>query len=292
MKRPIPQGSLQWCCCLYLLVFVPLVCCIALDETLIVQSAPKTGLSSSGIEKFSWVPPLESTKCDLSKPRIDGRCYEQLINRSLECESDLKGVGSLNTLCRLESSVTLSDANSIIAGAGGLEIVNNATLSCPRNGCEILILLAGSLFISSHSSIRGGTLTVQAANVTISENACLNASALAGSPPPQTSGTPRGLEAAGGGHGGRGASCEHNEHVDQGGDVYEWDTLTEPWSYGSRGGTSDKERDLGGGGGGRVAITVSDTLLLNGIVEANGGSVGEQGGGGSGGSVTIKAVKM
>jgi hypothetical protein len=202
--------------------------------------------------------------------------------------------------------ITLSN-NSIIVGNGTLEILSNVSLSCASSGCALIILLSGELHLGSNSSIVGGTLTIQASKVHLSINSTLNTTAFSGSPPAQTSGTPSGLEGAGGGHGGRGASCEKDEGKDQGdtwgGDTYAWTSLNHPWSYGSKGGmtrisNTTTTHDVGGGlGGGRVSLTVLGTLILNGTIEANGGSVWEEkhggnGGGGSGGSIIIKAAQM
>lgn len=251
--------------------------------------------------ELSWRPngtppkPTPTPNCDPSQARYDGSCYPKLGNKSLICESDLGGVGSLETLCTLRSSVPLL-ASSVLVGNGSLELAHHVSLSCATPGCEIVILLTGNLTLSPDSSIRGGSLTIQAARIVIDEGASLNATALAGTPPPGTSGTPSNFEGAGGGHGGRGASCERNEGKDQadvwGGDMYEWEALVTPWSHGSRGGTTeDGEGELGGAGGGRIAITTEELRVL-GTVEADGGSVDAKGGGGSGGSIVITAVNM
>ncbi|KAH7294748.1 hypothetical protein KP509_27G016400 [Ceratopteris richardii] len=126
----------------------------------------------------------------------------------------------------------------------------------------------------------------------MAKNSSVNTTALAGSPPPQTSGTPLGLDGAGGGYGGRGAFCVTGDGKDQedawGGDVYAWSSLSAPWNYGSQGGTTSREEELGGGGGGRVYIATT-WLHLNGTVLADGGYAGVNGGGGSGGSIRIQA---
>lgn len=77
-----------------------------------------------------------------------------------------------------------------------------------------------------------------------------------------------------------------------GGDTYSWSSLHKPWSYGSKGGTTSKEVDYGGGGGGRVRLHVSQFLVVNAQVLADGGEGGNKGGGGSGGSIHITAYKM
>ena len=92
---------------------------------------------------------------------------------------------------------------------------------------------------------------------------------------PQTSGTPLGVDGAGGGHGGRGACCIKSDGKDPedtwGGDAYAWSTLTKPWSHGSRGGTTSREGKFGGGGGGRVKIIARSILNVNGSISADGG---------------------
>ncbi|CAA6666175.1 unnamed protein product [Spirodela intermedia] len=65
-----------------------------------------------------------------------------------------------------------------------------------------------------------------------------------------------------------------------------------PESYGSRGGTTSREKDYGGGGGGRIRFNITDSLEINGLVIADGGEGGPKGGGGSGGSIYLMASKM
>ncbi|PSS01243.1 hypothetical protein CEY00_Acc22601 [Actinidia chinensis var. chinensis] len=119
---------------------------------------------------------------------------------------------------------------------------------------------------------------------------------MGGSPPAQTSGTPQGVDGAGGGHGGRGACClTDKEKLPEdvwGGDAYSWSSLQRPWSYGSRGGTTSKEAEYGGGGGGKVKLLIDSFLEVNGSLLADGGDGGSRGGGGSGGSIFIKSRKM
>lgn len=138
--------------------------------------------------------------------------------------------------------------------------------------------------------IVAGSVILAAVNLTMDGNSSIYTTALGGAPPSQTSGTPFGRDGAGGGHGGRGASCvKSNVSTYWGGDVYSWSSLHEPWSYGSEGGFKLK---AGGKGGGRVKLVLKDTVVLNGSVAADGGDSGEEGGGGSGGSICIRAVKL
>ncbi|KAH9605823.1 hypothetical protein KSS87_018584, partial [Heliosperma pusillum] len=114
--------------------------------------------------------------------------------------------------------------------------------------------------------------------------------------PTHNPGTPAGLEGAGAGHGGRGANCLYDSSIlgedVWGGDAYAWSELSEPWSFGSRGGATSIDMDFGGEGGGRIWFNLTDSIELSGSLEADGGNAGAKGGGGAGGSIFIKAPKM
>lgn len=213
------------------------------------------------------------------------------LNDSVSCE-DLEGVGSFNTTCLLNSNLYLS-SDIYIYGTGNIEILPRVSIACPVEGCTITFNMSGNVKVGHHAAIIAGSVVFSAANMTVEDKALINTSSLGGPPPPQTSGTPVGYDGAGGGHGGRGASCiTSNDKSNWGGDVYAWSTLSKPWSYGSKGGGISDKRKFGGNGGGRVKLLVKDTLYLNGSVMAEGGDGGLSGGGGSGGSVHIYAVKL
>ncbi|XVF52441.1 hypothetical protein PTKIN_Ptkin05aG0018300 [Pterospermum kingtungense] len=218
-----------------------------------------------------------------------------LPNGSLSCE-DLRGVGSFNTTCLLNSNLYLS-SDLYIYGTGNLEILPHVSIKCPTEGCSITFNMSGNVNMGQYVAIFAGSIVIYAANLTVGQNSAINTTSLAGPPPPQTSGTPVGADGAGGGHGGRGASClKNNQTSFWGGDVYAWSTLSEPWSYGSKGGSKGNDtsnrRQFGGKGGGRIKLIVKDMLYLNGSVMAEGGDGGLKGGGGSGGSIYIRAVKL
>lgn len=216
-------------------------------------------------------------------------------DKSPSCEGDLKGIGSLNTTCQLNTSLHL-EKDLFISGRGNLEILSNVSVICPIAGCLIHINISGDFKLGQYASIVAGTIVIDAQNVSLENSSSLNTTSLGGSPPAQTSGTPHGIDGAGGGHGGRGASCTKgkgkNEGDNWGGDVYAWSTLSTPWEYGSRGGTTSIEKNLGGGGGGRIMIIASSILDVNGTISAEGGHVGIEGGGGSGGSIIIHSPKL
>lgn len=214
---------------------------------------------------------------------------------SVSCTDDLDGIGSLDTTCQIVSDLNLT-GDVYIQGKGNFYIRPKVRFHCAIPGCFITINITGNFSLGNSSSILTGGFELVAYNASFSNDSTVNTTALAGDPPPQTSGTPQGIDGAGGGHGGRGACCL----VDQtklpedvwGGDAYSWASLQKPCSYGSRGGSTSKEVDYGGYGGGRVKIQVETCLMVDGSVLADGGDGGNKGGGGSGGSIYIKANKM
>ncbi|KAG5225501.1 ephrin type-B receptor [Salix suchowensis] len=214
---------------------------------------------------------------------------------SASCTDDLGGIGFIDTACQIVTDVNLT-RDVYIEGKGNFYIHPGVRFHCPNFGCSITINISGNFNLSVNSSILTGTFELVANNASFFNGSVVNTTGLAGDPPPQTSGTPQGLEGAGGGHGGRGACClldkEKLPEDVWGGDAYSWSSLQEPCSYGSKGGSTSKEVDYGGGGGGRVKMTVKEYLVLDGAILADGGHGGAKGGGGSGGSIHLKAYKM
>ncbi|XP_057985855.1 uncharacterized protein LOC110667066 isoform X2 [Hevea brasiliensis] len=214
---------------------------------------------------------------------------------SVSCIDDLGGIGSLDTTCHIVSDVNLTrDVN--IEGKGNFYIHPGVSFNCPSVGCSITVNVTGNFTLSINASIVTGSFELVAHNASFLNGTVVNTTGLAGKPPQQTSGTPQGIDGAGGGHGGRGASClvddkKLPEDV-WGGDAYSWSSLQNPTSYGSRGGSTSKEVSYGGGGGGKVKLTISDYVVVDGYILADGGDGGTKGGGGSGGSICIKAYKM
>lgn len=125
---------------------------------------------------------------------------------SVSCEDDLGGVGSLDTTCKIVSNLNITK-NVYIEGKGSFYILPNVTLNCTLLGCEIGINVTGNFTLGENSVILAGTFQLVADNATFSNSSTVNTTGLAGSAPPQTSGTPQGVEGAGGGYGGRGACC-------------------------------------------------------------------------------------
>ncbi|KAF6139924.1 hypothetical protein GIB67_033306, partial [Kingdonia uniflora] len=214
---------------------------------------------------------------------------------SVSCEEDFGGIGSLNTSCKLNTSLEL-DHDVYIEGTGSFDVLPGVMIRCVVPGCMIIFNMSRNFSLGENASIVTGAFVLEAWNVSLHDGSLINTTALGGKPPTQTSGTPQGIDGAGGGYGGRGACCLTDTTKIQddvwGGDTYSWSSLTEPDCYGSKGGSSSREKDYGGGGGGRIWMTVKEFVEVNGTLLAEGGDGGLKGGGGSGGSVYIKAPRM
>ncbi|KAI0500676.1 hypothetical protein KFK09_018892 [Dendrobium nobile] len=218
----------------------------------------------------------------------EGSCLSSL--NSVSCQ-DLKGIGSLNETCIISSNLSYTD-DLCIFGTGNLEISPGVSIICAAKGCYVTVNISGIVRVGSYAEIIAGSIIFVSTNLSLDPHSTINTRASGGPPPEQTSGTPIGYDGAGGGHGGRGASCLKSNKTNWGGDVYAWSTLSEPWSYGSKGGSASADKLYGGDGGGRIKFDVRDLLNVDGLVTADGGAGGLKGGGGSGGSILIYALKL
>ncbi|XP_022750126.1 uncharacterized protein LOC111299295 isoform X3 [Durio zibethinus] len=214
---------------------------------------------------------------------------------SVSCTDDLGGVGSLDSTCKIVADLNLT-RDVYIEGHGNFYILSGVRFHCAFLGCSVTLNIGGNFSLGENSTVVTGTFELAAYNASFFDGSTVNTTGWAGDPPSQTSGTPQGVEGAGGGHGGRGACClvEDRKLPEDvwGGDAYSWSSLQDPWSYGSKGGTTSKEVDYGGRGGGRVKMLIKGLLEVNGSLLADGGDGGSKGGGGSGGSIYIKAHKI
>lgn len=251
------------------------------------------GSRGKGLEEWSHDSHLPISDVSESSSTIHEQVsiYSSSLVGSISCE-DLEGVGSFNTTCLLNSNLKLN-SDLHVYGTGNLEILPHVSIVCPVEGCVITFNLSGNVKIGQDATIVAGSVIFSAANLTMNNNSSIDTTSLGGLPPSQTSGTPVGSDGAGGGHGGRGASClKNNKTSFWGGDVYAWSSLSEPWSYGSKGGGTSAKTSFAGNGGGRVKLLVKDTIYINGSVTAEGGQGGSASGGGSGGSIFVHAVKL
>ena len=134
---------------------------------------------------------------------------------SVSCE-DLKGAGSLNDTCQINSNLYLDD-DLCLYGMGNLEVSQHVSIVCPIKGCSITINVLGSVKIGPYAEVVAGSIVLGATNFTLYHHSTINTTSLGGPPPPQTSGTPTGHDGAGGEHGGRGASCLKSNKTKWGG---------------------------------------------------------------------------
>ncbi|KAL5551245.1 hypothetical protein UlMin_001421 [Ulmus minor] len=253
---------------------------------LYTSSSVQYGSSGKRLEDWS----LDSQLLLSDSSQSSSTTHTEVVD-SVSCE-DLGGVGSFNTTCLIKSNLSLN-SDLHVYGTGNLEILRHVSVICAVEGCTVKFNLSGNVKVGHHASIIAGSVVFSAANLTMDYDSTINTTSLGGLPPSQTSGTPFGYDGAGGGHGGRGASCvKSNKTSNWGGDVYAWSSLAEPWSYGSKGSGSSAKTPYGGNGGGRVKLLVSDTLYINGSVISEGGIGGSNNGGGSGGSIFVHAVKL
>ncbi|CAH9131244.1 unnamed protein product [Cuscuta epithymum] len=194
---------------------------------------------------------------------------------SITCDA-LQGIGSLNTTCELNYSLNFT-GDVYIEGNGNLIVLQGVVLSCPILGCSIEINITGEFRLASNAHIIAGSVYIVSGNTTLSAGSVINATALAGDPPQNSRGTPNGFQGGGGGHGGRGASClMDNKKLPEdvwGGDAYSWKSLHEPFSFGSKGGSTNRDDDFGGKGGGRIWLESRDTVDAQGFLLADGGRV-------------------
>ena len=269
---------------------------LVLAFVLLDWNPSQTVLCDADVSRLSLVDesPQSILRYDYSPPSPSPAAPPDPQSTS-SCEEDLHGAGSFDTLCQLRDDLVISDDLYII-GNGSFVIFPGVVLKCLIPGCSIVIKLSGELELGNKSVLEAGWIDVVATNVSLSEGSIVNSTGLAGEPPAQTSGTPSGIHGDGGGHGGRGASCYRREGQapddSWGGDAYSWSSLMKPESFGSKGGTTSREKDYGGGGGGRIGFNITGFLIIDGIVAADGGDGGLKGGGGSGGSIYIVACKM
>ncbi|KAK8597538.1 hypothetical protein V6N13_094942 [Hibiscus sabdariffa] len=214
---------------------------------------------------------------------------------SVSCTDDLGGVGSLDSTCQIVADLNLT-SDVYIVGKGNFYILPGVRFHCPILGCSITVNISGNFSLGENSTVVSGSFQLAAYNASFFNGSAVNTTGWAGDPPPQTSGSPQGLDGAGGGHGGRGACCLVDDRKMAGdiwgGDAYSWSSLQEPSSFGSKGGTTSKDVDYGGQGGGSVRVEIKELLEVNGSLLADGGDGGTKGGGGSGGSIYIKSRKM
>ncbi|KAL6556643.1 hypothetical protein OROGR_005931 [Orobanche gracilis] len=113
---------------------------------------------------------------------------------SVSCQSDLDGIGSLDTTCQVVSNLNLSK-DVYVEGQGNLVISANVVVNCSSiAGCEFAVNVTGNFTLGENSSIICGTFELVSDNASFGNGSAINTTGLAGSPPSQTSGTPPGAK--------------------------------------------------------------------------------------------------
>ncbi|GAA0152646.1 hypothetical protein LIER_43189 [Lithospermum erythrorhizon] len=85
-----------------------------------------------------------------------------------------------------------------MVGVGNLEILPLVSIVCPIEGCTISVNLSGSINVGQNAAVVASTVIFSATSLTMEPNSLINTTALGGSPPSQSTGTPVNYEGAGG----------------------------------------------------------------------------------------------
>ena len=88
-----------------------------------------------------------------SQARYGSKYYAGLAKVLLNCKLDLGREGSLDSLSKLQSSISLG-TNSFIVRAWMLKIKHHVSLSCAMPRCEVVVLLTKNLVLALGSAIR------------------------------------------------------------------------------------------------------------------------------------------
>ncbi len=187
-------------------------------------------------------------------------------------------------------AVTVDDGGTLTLG-GGSTLTVDGDLVVTDNST---VIARGKNTGGQVSGAWQGTgVTIDANRVRVDAGSTISADAqgYAGGQGPGAGGSDGAHGGAGGGHGGVGGRA--GDGINDGGPAY-GDGFA-PVELGSGGGVA---RSLAGSGGGAIAINVSDTLMLDGSITANGSDAGSVGcslagsGGGSGGSLFVNATTI
>jgi len=216
-----------------------------------------------------------------------------LINHSIEdmyltvtegfCDSGdlIEGNCVLNRTYTSTDGQTIEGLNNLIIGSNG-SIQNLNSKNSTTIGFKTITIQSGG-------DITGGNITIIADNLTVENGAVINVSYL-GFEPNEGLGTTTANDFAtdGAGHGGSGG--ESSYQPENGGKLF--GSSLAPTTFGSgAGNVTNYAGGFGGSGGGIIRIDLSNTLILNGNLYADGkrGSQSSQygAGGGAGGSVYI-----
>lgn len=188
-------------------------------------------------------------------------------------------------------AVTLDSGATLVLGGGTTLTIDN-TLSVTES--STLSAQGKNTAAQVNGRWEGTGVTINARTVQVEAGSAIAASAQGyqGGQGPGSGGTDAGThDGSGGGYGGIGG--RGGDGFNAGGATY--GAAFAPVDLGSGGGLADS---VAGTGGGAITLHVLDTLMLNGVITANGGNAGGVGcsragsGGGSGGSVFITTARL
>lgn len=170
-----------------------------------------------------------------------------------------------------------------------VRIQDNATVSIltdPVSDPQSIFTVANELYMEGAGNFYGTNMKIIATDITLDYGATIHTDSLGYRPiDPQTSSTNQGIGttssngSSGAGHGGTSGKGAGTTQTGQ-----PYGHLFQPLEIGSAGGGLN----VGGQGGGKLYIKVSNRLMVDGEIRTNGGDAkGIMGGGGSGGSILI-----
>ena len=173
-------------------------------------------------------------------------------------------------------------SNPGILSLVNLDITDQGVLELGMDSnSEYTVSIISNMNVQYGGIVKGKFLTISAPDLQVAYNAQLHVN---GGGSAAGLGTGAGSSGAGASFGGSGGTSSSNDKpaVESFGSLFTAD------QFGSGGGSSNT--DTGGAGGGRLKVTVTNVLTLNGLLASNGEDAA--GGGGSGGSVAVVTGHM
>ncbi|MDP3728364.1 MAG: hypothetical protein Q8R18_02810 [bacterium] len=164
--------------------------------------------------------------------------------------------------------------------AGNVTINVNTVWSNASFNCNSIEIISNAILTLNNTAAGNTTITINANNINITSGAMISVSEQ-GFLPLQGSGAPSSDLDAGAGYGGQGGESG------SGAGGFGYGSVTQPLDLGSGGGSSTRAK---GRGAGAVYLNVTETLTVNGIINASATISNE--GGGSGGSIYINATRI
>jgi len=194
---------------------------------------------------------------------------------------------------------------NVVLTNGGCMVVRSGPTNDVNNDYGALLNVSGDLVIRANSWLypycsktNGGGPLIRARNLSIVDSSGgIDADSRGflggnmqgyGNDDSDGLGYGKGLQISYGGGAGHGGSGGDSSGVGSGGPVYGYTNAPGAGSGGAEGASGG----MGGTGGGQIRVEAVDTIMVNGIVTANGGAAGHYAGGGSGGGIWLIARRF